>query len=79
MCLPTRFLKCVVGFNAWVVTLLGVAGIITGIVIAAKTSGSASNFFTSGLGFHKDAFVDCYYIFGAALLLFGVFGIVGGK
>lgn len=79
MCLPTRLLKCVVEFNAWVVTLLGVAGVITGIVLGVKTSGSNSAFWSSGLGFNKSAFIDCYYIFGAALILFGVFGIVGGK
>lgn len=79
MCLPTRFLKCIVQFNAWIVTLLGVVSVIAGIVIGVKTSGSTDSFFNSGLGFSKNALVMCFYIFGAALLFFGVFGIVGGK
>ncbi len=45
MCLPLRFLKCIVGFTAWVTILTGVASFIVGIIISVKTGGDGSNYY----------------------------------
>lgn len=78
MCLPVKVLKCVVGFNAWVTILMGVMAIISGVVIHYN-AGDVLSQLSSKSGYSPSAFVDCFYIFGSALVLFGLFGIIGGS
>jgi hypothetical protein len=79
MCLPLSVTKGFVKFNAIIVILLGLASIITGIVVGVETSGTASVFFESGLAFSKSALCACLYVFGALGIILGAAGYYGQK
>ena len=80
MCLPVKFLKCYVGFSAIIYILLGLVALITGIVFGVQTSGGNFNTVLSASeGFSKGSFIISMCVFGASLILLGIFGYCGGK
>ena len=79
MCLPLGFVKGFVKFNSALVVLLGIAALITGVVVGVETSGSTSVFFNSGLDFSKNALTASLYVFGIYCCMLGACGYYGGK
>ena len=79
MCLPLGCLKGFIKFNSVIVVLMGIASLITGIIIGVETGGSTSVFFTSGLDFSKNGLTASLYVFGVYCCILGICGYYGGK
>ncbi len=79
MCLPLGCLKGFVKFNSAIVVLLGIASLVTGIIVGVETSGTVGVFFTSGLDFSKNGLTASLYVFGIYCCILGACGYYGGK
>ena len=79
MCLPLRFLKCVVTFNAIITLLLSTAIVIVGIVGWVKFNGDYKNALIPDMTDVKNGLIYSIFFFGLLLFLFSIFGIIGAK
>ena len=79
MCLPLKFLKCIVTFNAIITLLLSTAIVIVGIVGWVKFDGDYKNALVPDMTDLKNGLIYSIFFFGLLLLLFSIFGIVGAK